>query len=137
MSKILNEVESICGNYITANQPNSLKIKNGKLDLEVYDNNNLLGFKLTGRAGGKSILIVHDSDNYDREKVEFNDLYSDVEKDIRHIAKAYVNNKITVNIVSEKRLFGKKQVLYVAIPNATGKLIEYQSLTVNTTNFFE
>lgn len=137
VSKILKEIEQNYSDYAAVNSPSSLKIKKGDLDLEIYDDNNLVGFKLTGTVGRRSILVVHDSDNYDRNNPEFKELYDDVEKDIRHIVKVYINNAITVEAIVKKKLWKKKQSLYVVIPNAKGERIKYDALTVNTTNFFE
>lgn len=137
MSKILKEIERNYSNDVIASSQDSLKIKKGDLDLEIYDSNNLVGFKLAGTVGHKSILIVHDSDNYDRNNSEFNELYDDVEKDIRHIVNVYTNNAITTETTTEKKIWSKKLTLHVIIPNTKGDRTRYDALTVNTTNFFE
>lgn len=139
MSDLINEVSHYDknGNYTVSKKTSRIVFTHDNLTLEIYDEENLLGFKLTGEVAGKNIYIVHDSDNYDRQNNKYRQIFDEARLDAIHIAHTFLEGRIRTKIVEKKGLFKTRKKILITIPDSRGNECTYDSMTVNTTNFYE
>lgn len=139
MSSLVNEVSHYDkhGNYTVSKKTSRIVFAHDDLTLEIYDEGNLLGFKLTGEVAGKNIYIVRDSDNYDRENNKHRQIFDEARLDAIHVAHAFLEGQIRMKVVEKKGLFKTRKKILVMIPDSKGNERTYDSMAVNTTNFYE
>lgn len=109
-------------------------LRNG-LRLRVYDKGSLLGFTLENDGDGRSVYIVHDTDNYPRDNKRFNDMYEDAHLDALHVADMLMSDKIAVKSLVKKGLFRNKTHYSVMIPDKLGLNNWYDGVVVNAVSF--
>lgn len=136
-SSIIQEIANLNTTYVKKQDADSVTFQASDMMLEVYDKDNLLGFKLTGKLDGTDVYIVHDTDNYARNNASYADMYKDARRDSMHIVKQFIGDRIRLKTKTKKGFFREKQITVVTIPDEKGRIKEYGPLTVNTVNFFE
>ena len=136
-SELIDRVAKAQANYLKEQTSSHVLLQKDGLTLDIYDRDNLLGFKLSGTIDGVNVYIVHDTDNYARDNPKYAYMYEDTAKDVLHIVKQFADSEIRLKKKNVKKFFKKKQIETVIVPNMKGELNEYAPTTVNTTNFFE
>ena len=124
--------------WLINNDGNKATLTNEGLTLEIYDQDNLVGFTLSGTIGGCPVYIVHDTDNYPRRDPAYRSLYDEVRHDTIFVSEQFINNSIRVTVEENTGWLGrKKKAAFVVIPNRNGVDVTYKSPNVNTSNFFD